>query len=238
MFFQDSVFNYRPIMHGLFWEYRSPKDDYFNVWLDWTGRQTYQQREAFFMAWSGRYNHGIFYGQHFLYMFHFAGSMNPHIPEPVQDNGLILTSIGLDFSGKANFEKLEMNVGWSQGLERDRGSNDGWIKPSGLLSELNVEYRGIGLLNTLYIGQRQQTFYHKHQNRLYWGDATYRVSRYNRADFYLNFTKTVKLTYTLHFLENRMYHEQSLYAIFNLDNFRKRKTDNYQRFWSDWFQTN
>ena len=242
MFFQDSVFNYRPVMNGLFWEYRSLKDDYFNVWLDWTGRQTYEHRETFFMAGSGRYNQGIFYGRHFIYMFHFAGTMNPNIPEPVQDNGLMLTSIGIDLAKKANFEKLELNIGWSQGLERNRGSDDGWIKPGGFLSELNVEYRGIGLFNTFYAGQGQQSFYNNFQNRLYWGDPAYRATQYNRTDFYVNFIKTgfanVKLIYTLHFLENKMFHEQALYAVFDLDNFRKRKPEKYQPFWKNLFNKN
>ena len=221
MFFQDSVFNYRPVINGLFWEYRSGKNDYCNVWLDWTGRQSYEQRESFFMAWSGRYNYGMFYGRHFFYMFHFAGSLNPSIHEPVQDNGLILTSIGFDLAEKTNFEKLEMNIGWSVGLDRDRGGNDGWKKPAGFLSELNVEYRSVGLLNSLYLGQGQQSLYNRHQNRLYWGDPAYRASKYNRADFYVNFIKNravnVKLIYTLHFLESKMFHEQALYAVFDLD---------------------
>ena len=230
MFFQDSVLNYRPVINGLFWEYRSKKDDYFNVWLDWTGRQSYDRREAFFMAWSGRYSYGMFYGQHFLYMFHYAASMNPLISEPVQDNGLVLTSIGVDLAGKTNFEKLEVNIGWSAGLDRNRGNNEGWKIPNGFLSELTVEYRGVGLFNTLYTGQGQQSFYSRHQNRLYWGDPLYRASKYNRTDFYVNFIKNsvvnVKLVYTLHFLESKMFHEQSLYAVFDLDNFSKKKPEN------------
>jgi hypothetical protein len=242
MFFQDSVLNYRPLINGLFWEYRSKKDDYFNVWLDWTGRQSEERRETFFMAWSGRYNQGIFYAQHFLYMFHFAGRMNPPVPEPVHDNGLILTSAGIDLAAKANFEKLELNIGWSVGLDRNRKSGEGWKKPQGILSELKVEYRGVGLLNTLYTGDGQQSFYSRFQNQLYWGDAAYRASKYDRADFYVNFIKTgaatVKLIYTLHILENKMFHEQSLYATIDMDNFRKKNPEKYKRFWSEWFKKN
>ena len=224
MFFQDSISNYRPVINGLFWEFRSQKDDYFNVWLDWTGRQSFDVREAFFMGWSGRYNRGMFYGQQFFYMFHYAGSLNRAIPEPVQDNGLILTSLGIDLTEKTMFEKLDVNIGWSVGLDRDRGSADGWITPHGFLSEIRAEYKNIGIFNTLYVGQGQQSLYKQHQNRLYWGDPTYRVSKYNRADVYVNFVKnpvvSVKLIYSLHFMENKMFHEQSLYATFDLDNFR------------------
>jgi len=239
MFFRDSVLNYRPIMNGLFWEFRSKKDNSANLWLDWTGRQSEQRREAFFMGWSGRVYFGFFYGQHLGYMFHYASSINPPTPEDVQDNGLILTSTGIDLAKKANFEKLELNAGWSAGLERDRGSNDGWQRSRGFLSELKIEYRGIGLLNTLYAGREQQIFYNRFPDGLYWGDEVYRASKYDRADFYVYFIKnqaaSVKFIYSLHFLENKMFHEQSLYATFDLDNLSKNKPEKYKRFWSDWF---
>ena len=235
MFFQDSILNYRPVINGLFWEYRSTKDDYFNCWLDWTGRQSINRRESFFMSFSGRYNLGLLYAQHFLYMFHYAASMNPTVHESLQDNGITLYSIGIDLAEKVNFEKLEMNAGWSIGLDRDRRSSKVWKKHNGFLSELNVEYRGVGLFNTLYLGKGQQTSYDIYRNKLYWGDATYRVSSYNRSDFYVYFIKndaaSVKLLYSLHFLEKKMCHEQSIYAVFDLNNFTKKVSKPYQRFW-------
>ena len=240
MFFQDSIQFYRPAVNGLFWEYRSPKDDYMKVWLDWTGRQTENHRETFLMGWSGRLNLGIFYGQHFGYMFHFASRMDPPTPDPLHDNGLTLTSIGIDLSEKANFEKLELNAGWSVGLERDRESGNGWQTPQGFLSELKIEYRGIGWLNTFYSGQQQQVFYNRYQNQLYWGDQAYRASKYDRADFYICFIKNhvvhVKFIYSLHFLEQKVFHEQSLFAAFDLDNFSKKKQKEYRYLWSNWFK--
>ena len=226
MFFQDSIAYYRPVVNGLFWEFYK-KDNYINVWLDWTSRQTETRREAFFMGWSGRYNLGVFYGQHFGYMFHFAGIMNPEIPEGLHDNGLILTSLGVDFARKTIFEKLEMNVGWSAGLERDRNYIDNWHTPQGLLSEIKIEYKGLGLFNTFYKGDGQQFFYDDHGSELYWGDRFYRTKQYNRTDLYLNFFKTsvvnVKLNFSFHFAEGKMYHQQSLYASFELDNLKKKK---------------
>ena len=240
MFFQDSVQYYRPVINGIFWEYRSKNDDYLNAWLDWTSRQTEKRRETFFMGFSGRLNLGLFYAQHFLYMFHFAGRINPPIPEKVHDNGLALTSIGVDLAEKADFEKLELNAGWSVGLEHDRGSDDGWQKPHGFFSELKIEYRGIGLLNTFYSGQEQQVYFYKHQNQLYWGDQAYRASKYDRADFYIQFIKNqavqVKLIYSLHFIENKMFHEQSLLAAIDLDNLSKNRQKEYRYFWSNWFK--
>ena len=240
IFFQDSINNYQPTMSGFFWELYNKKD-YFNLWLDWTGRQTDTRREAFFMGWSGKYNLGIFYGQHLGYMYHFAGNADD-IPESVQDNGLLLTSLGIDFAEKTGFEKLEANAGWSVGLEQDRETNDGFQKHQGFLSEIKVEYKGLGLLNTFYTGNKLQTSYEKYGKSLYWGDTNYRSKQYNRFDGYIHFLKTsavdVKFTYSLHFSKGNMYHEQLLHAIFRINNLPKKKTQkSYNYIWSNWFSS-
>ena len=225
MFFQDSIRNYRPMVNGFFWELYN-KNDYFNIWLDWTGRQSYTCREAFFMGWSGKYNYDVFYAQHVGYMYHFAASTNPHISEPVQDNGLLLTSLGIDFSKKAGFEKLDATVGWSLGLEQDRGTGDGFQRHHGFLSEIKVEYKGLGLFNTFYKGEKLQMSYDRFGKSLYWGDTNYRSGQYNRLDGYIRFVKTnavnIKFIYSLHFSEGDVFHGQALYATFNLDNLKKK----------------
>jgi hypothetical protein len=238
MFFQDSIKNYRPVLNGFFWEFNSGKNQ-ANIWLDWTGKQTHERRESFFMGWSGRYNPGIFYAQHFGYMFHYAKVKEPETDEPIHDNGLVLTSLGIDLASKTGFEKLEANAGWSVGLDRDRGS-EFWNKQHGFLSEIKVEYKGVGVFNTYYIGENQQVYYGNHGNELYWGDPIYRSKEYDRADFYIQFIKTnvvnLKFTYSLHFTERQMYHEQSLYATFDLDNLKnRRKEKKYNYLWDNWF---
>ncbi|MDR2118511.1 MAG: hypothetical protein LBP25_03125 [Tannerellaceae bacterium] len=240
MFFQDSILNYRPVIHGVFWEYRH-RHSYANVWLDWTGRQTRTRHEAFFMGWSGRYGFagGMIYAQHFGYMFHFAGMMNPVIDESIHDNGLMLTSLGLDLSEKTGFAKLEANLGWAIALDRDRGIGV-WNKPQGILAETKIEYRGLGLFNSWYKGGSQQVYYSDHGNLLYWGDPVYRATEYNRLDLYIRFIQTaavtLKFAYSLHFMEKNMYHEQAFYATFNLDNItRTTHEKKYRYLWDQWF---
>ena len=238
MFFQDSINYYRPVMNGLFWEY-GQDENYMNVWLDWASRQTYTRREAFFMGWSGRYNLNMFYVQHFGYMYHFAGLMAPEIPEALHDNGLLLTSLGIDLSSKTDFEKLEANAGWSVGLERDRDMG-AWHRPQGLMSEIKVEYKGLALFNTFYKGQSQQVFRNGHGSHLYWGDPFYRTRAYNRADLSLWFYKSevvnLKLTMSFHFTEQTMYHQQLFNASFDLDNFSRKGQKKYRYIWDHWIK--
>ena len=222
MFFQDSIAFYRPVMNGFFWEY-GRKNSFANIWLDWTGRRSFERNEAFFMGWSGRYQYSVFYAQHFGTMFHFAGIDNPEINDAVHDNGLILTSLGVDLSKlikSKKWKKLDFNAGWSVGLDRDRGAGF-WNTPMGLLSELRIEYGRFGLFNTYYKGRGQQKYYKQYGSQLYWGDRAYRADEYNRADFYIRFLSTkvvnLKLTYSLHFLERQLFHEQMLTASFYMD---------------------
>jgi hypothetical protein len=219
LFFQDSISYYRPNINGIFWEYRKSQS-YFNLWLDWTGRQSKIVREAFFMGFSGRYNRGIFYLRHFGYMFHFALKIDPVVEEALHDNGLFLTSAGIDFSGRTCFRKLETNAGWVFGLERSRADNTGWISLNGFLMETRLEYKWFGLFNTFYKGSGLMYFYRTYGNELYWGDPAYRVKTFDRSDFYINFLQNravnVQFTYSLNFMENRIYHEQMLKVTVNL----------------------
>jgi hypothetical protein len=237
MFFQDSIRNYRPVITGLLWEYRQEENS-AGIWLDWTGRQTHTQHEAFFMGWSGKYNLHVLYAQHFGYMFHLASVKQPVIPEAVHDNGLVLTSLGIDLAAISDFNQLEVNAGWTVGLDRDRGVNL-WNKQQGFLSEVKIEYRGLGLFNTYYKGESQQVFYGEHGNNLYWGDPVYRSSEYDRLDGYVLFLNTgvvqLKFVYSLHFLEHQLFHEQAFYATFDLDNLNNpKKTKPYRHIWDNW----
>jgi hypothetical protein len=221
LFFQDSILYYRPNINGIFCEVRR-SDYYFNLWLDWTGRQSATVHEAFFIGFSGRYRTGRFYLQHFDYMFHFASVRRPVVEEALHDNLMILTSAGIDLAGLTIFDKLCTDAGWVTGLERARADNTGFLTHNGLLVQSTLEYRMFGLFNSFYIGGRQMSFYRDHGSELYWGDPIYRAGTYNRSDIYINFIRnkavSLRLDYSLHFAEGRIYHEQSLKVAFNLNN--------------------
>ncbi|MGD0342108.1 MAG: hypothetical protein ABSA76_10440 [Bacteroidales bacterium] len=220
IFFQDSISYYRPNINGIFVGL-SDKQNFLSLWLDWTGRQSTTVHEAFFVGMSGRYNIGIFYVQHYDYYFHYAMLMNPVVDEALHDNALFLTSAGINLSGKLFLNKLEANAGWVGALERARAENTGWIFMNGLFSEIRAEYRCIGLFNTFYTGHGLMYFYNNHGNNLYWGDPIYRAKTSDRLDAYLDFIRSSKInlemTYSLHFLEGRIYHEQMLKLKVNLD---------------------
>jgi hypothetical protein len=221
VFFQDSLYYYRPNVEGMFVEL-TREWGYVNLWLDWTGRQSVEVHESFLTGISGRYDRGIFYLRNFGYLYHFARKKDPVIDEAFHDNLLFYTSLGIDLSGRTFLEVLDLNAGWVAGLERARAENTGWIKLHGMLLEARAEYRNIGLFNTFYSGEGLMYFYGDHGTDLYWGDPAYRAKSYNRTDMYIRVFKekrlNLELIWSLHFLESRVYHEQILRVKVDLNN--------------------
>ena len=226
IFFQDSVFYYRPNINGMFLEMVDERK-YFNIWLDWTGRQSETVREAFFAGLSGRYWYRNFYASHFSYMFHYASRLDPVIHQPLHDNMLFLTSLGWDLSQSTFFTKLDLNAGWVLNLERERTGKAEWISRNGLLVELCAEYNFAGILNIFYAGKGMMSYYGDHGNRLYWGDPVYRAGTYDRLDLYIKFLRKertdIRLTWSLHFMEGSVYNEQMLKVSIDIQNPRRLK---------------
>lgn len=220
IFFQDSLAYYRPNINGVLWEFNY-KNFHANSWLDWTGRQDYDVNEAFLLGLSGRFNKAILYFQYFSYLNHFAAKKDPVVSESLHDNAQVLVSAGIDLSGKTIFDVLDFNAGWTLGVDRSRSEHSGWINQHGFISEQRLEYHGLGLFNSLYIGEGQMHFYYKHANKLYWGDPIYQAKKYNRSDLYLSFLRKknidAKVIYSLHFAEGRIYHEQIIRLSLNVE---------------------
>jgi len=221
LFSQDSLYYYRPNVEGISAEL-TREWGYIGLWLDWTGRQSTEVNETFFAGINAKYRENIFYLIHSGYMFHFASKKEPVVEEALHDNMLFLTSIGIDLSGKTFLDKLDISAGWVAALERARADNTGWIKLHGMLLEARAEFRGIGLFSTYYSGDRLLQFYGDHGNDLYWGDPAYRSGNYNRTDVYMKFFRNrmldMEITWSLHFLESTVYHEQMLKVKVNLSN--------------------
>jgi hypothetical protein len=236
IFFQDSISNYRPVMNGIFWQIYN-ETNYVNVWLDWTSRQTETRHETLMVGGSGRYNYGDFFLQAYGYYFHYARLLHPVEFQPLVDNALMLASIGYSKEETKYGPYLDIRLGWTLGLERERLDN---IKhtPGGLLSELRIGYRGVSIFNTLYKGTGQMIFIEKYANKLYWGDQVYQLGFYDRLDANLNFISNafvnLNLTYSLHFCEGKVYHEQILKAGFNLESNQKKKCLNQKFIWDSW----
>lgn len=237
MMFSDSVMWERPAVNGFSIEYKHNKS-YANFWLDWTSFDDGVSLESFYLGWSGRWQKGIFYGQHFGYMFHsviydYTASSATPSGISVKENIKTISSLGADLTDRTPFDRLESNIGLSASLERNRLTGE-YHTPIGLLWQTDMEYRGIAIGNTLYLGSSQQRMYNVFGNYLYWGDLMYKLPFYNRTDLTLHFYKSnilnISLEFSLHFGEGRLYNQQILRSSFNLNNLNGRKLDKSYRY--------
>jgi hypothetical protein len=87
--------------------------------------------------------------------------------------------------------------------------------------ETRLEYKWIGMFNTFFSGNNMMYYYNVLGNKLYWGDPSYRSGTSDRSDFYIRFLQSrgvdLQFTYSLTFMESRVYHEQMLKLIVNLN---------------------
>ncbi len=212
-FFQDSIYYYRPVMTGFYFGI-GDESDYLDLWLDWSGRKSAQVRESFFAGVTGRTGGGLFFARGTGLMFHFAGKDDPGEDDALHDNMLFQAVAGIDLSDRTLFEKFELEAGWVTGLERARAENTGWISSNGFVADATLENGFAGLKASFYTGTGLMHFYEDHGNQLYWGDSSYRTKNYGRTDLYIRFlrerTVDLQLTWSVHFMESRVFNEQML----------------------------
>jgi hypothetical protein len=188
----DTFQYFRPNVEGILLNYSTEKFRH-NVWIDWTGRQTYDTRERFMLGFSGWAKMGIFTYQHHFVMSHVAHTSNPAAGHHLRDNGGFSILLGLDLSHRFGLDSLAFSAGFLGSYDRLRGVYD-MVTPFGWLGELEAVYRGFGVHGTIYSGDSQDIIS---------GDGFYRSTFYSRADAYYQVSRPGiqgRLQFSFHFM--------------------------------------
>lgn len=192
----DTFQYFRPNVEGIFMNYRTENFGH-NIWIDWTGRQSYEKREMFMLGFSGWARRGILTYQHHFIMSHVAHTIDPDPDQHLQDNGGFAVMVGLDLTSVSGLDTLTVSSGILGSYDRLRGVYDmdfsmGW------LTEMEARYKGFGLHGTIYSGDSQQIIS---------GDGFYKSSFYARADAFYQVSGPViqgRLQCSFHFLPDMM----------------------------------
>ncbi|MDR0688202.1 MAG: hypothetical protein LBF55_05895 [Prevotellaceae bacterium] len=222
--FYDSIAYLRLNSGNIFWRISGERWR-TDIWLDWVGHQTEMQREAFLVGIAGKYQLKRAYAALQSYMHHFAtvaGIGNQHIV----DNGMARPCLGVSLPVNFLLDSLNINAGLLASYSRERGVDERYRFSTGFISELLIEKFGIGLKNTLYIGDNQLPLYEKYSaERLYWGDPFYRNTFYNRSDFYVQLFGSsrvqARFTWSLHAAAGLLSHQQAFTLNVSLDSRQK-----------------
>ncbi len=90
------------------------------------------------------------------------------------------------------------------------------------MGEIVFENKLGGLDSKIYLGDPRMILYQKYGNQLYWGNPFMQSGKYAENKFYIkifnNERVKAKIGYTLHFAENKIYHEQLLTLNASLEN--------------------
>ncbi len=105
-FFKDSVRFFRPIMHGLYLKINNSNNDFFNIWMDWTGYGSKNIRESFFIGASGLKRKGVLFGEMQSYLFHFANTTPSTESFNVSEQFQMHLSAGASYSNDTGLDTL------------------------------------------------------------------------------------------------------------------------------------
>lgn len=219
-FFKDSVNHFLPLIEGVFFRIGSG-DNFFDAWMDWTGYATPTTRENFFIGFSGKAAHELFFADFQSYMFHYANT-RPSTPDwGVSENMQLQASVGLQYDNPGKVEGM-VSAGILVGYERNRHVEGTLFKPVGFTARLNAEYHGIGTQNTFYVGDPRMRLFETFGGDLYWGTPFLRGKSYAESEWYIRFPKTrrtkAQLNLNLHFSEGNLFFQQMLNVSVDIGN--------------------
>ena len=226
-FFKDSVRYFRPIMHGLYLKINNSNNDFFNIWMDWTGYGSKNIRESFFIGASGLKRKGVLFGEMQSYLFHFANTTPSTESFNVSEQFQMHLSAGVSYSNDTGLDTLQFDVGGLIGLERDRGVDKGFDKPIGITMRFNIEYNGLGTDNIAYFGNQRMSFYDRHGDDLYWGSPFLRGKSYVESKWYARLIKSDRVNanigLNMHMSEKQLLFQQSITLSVNINKQRDTK---------------
>lgn len=206
---KDPILYFRPNIEGFLFSYSNRKVEQ-KVWIDWTSKQTDQDREGFVVGHSGTFMYKQFYFSHFFTLWHNALPAVQNSNDHIQDNAAFMAKVGVDLSEGTFLGSLDLNIGGLMSFDRLRNVYD-WRSPKGIVASIYLDYRSFFLYNEFYIGEEQFIGH---------GDPFYDSKRYDRLDIGWNAFKTrhldASISLSLHFTPQAMSNQQMINLRYNL----------------------
>ena len=225
----DSLSYFYPNIQGALLQYESHLG-YVEAMLDWRGLQRQDQREMFRIVINGEYIHSGFFrysagGMAQLnHKANYADGVMPH--EGVADDAYVSPSISIDFAPPTPLDTLSLRASYIYGFQRYRKLSETY-HVHGMLLELHLNWRWLGLKNTFYYGGNLMPLYYRFSTDLNQGDPFYRAPLYNRTDLYVRFINksfvTCYFSWNMHYVKDGgLQHQQQFIARFSLEPLLKR----------------
>lgn len=217
----DTLNYYRPNVEGglakIKWAFGEE-----TIWCDWTSRQTDTVKETFLAGFSGKMKFGMFYFDHYAYMYHSAGAAIRDPNDPIRDNGGGAAYAGIDLSEVTELDELQFDLGMLVSYDRFRPNPYGFTR--GAMFRAKAYYKTLGIDASYYRGDKVE---------LYYGDKFYRSGNYARIDLmwflYKGEKVQAKINLAFHITEEGLDSSQQFFIHVLYSPFSKKqvKTENY-----------
>ncbi len=173
----DTLQYYRPNVEGMFGKY-SWDWGYQAGFVDWTGRQTDEVREAFLAGFFGKMNMNSLFFENYLIMYHLAHTAIDNPEDHIQDNAAMAFYLGADLKNLIPLQVATIKAGTMGSLFRERSITDGYVKAWSFVGELYGETKKFAFKTTWHQGKG---------HRITFGDRFYDADSYIRTDLYWKF---------------------------------------------------
>lgn len=168
IFSSDYIF-YNNLMSGFMGSYSKGKS-YVELALDWEGMRSELSREKFRLLSSGRHYLGGFYYGYNASLYHFA-VQDDGVNSNIVDYSVVNPAVGYGYRGVVDFSA---KAGVIFTAQRDRHVSIDWQTPT--MGELSLEfgYKGLSIVNELYIGSNINPYFYDNGYELYPNEPFFR----------------------------------------------------------------
>lgn len=220
-YIRDTFQYFRPNMTGLFYQYTG-KNQFINLWMDWTGAQSATTRETFFVGLSGEQRFKWFFISLLGYYYHYSHTRPVSGDGFVHDNGQGQIGIGIDFSERAkHLHVMRLQAAFMLGYECKRDHQTPVRTPMGLVVDLHAQYWRIGTHTLYYYGQERYTAPTDVWTNTYWGNPFLKSKSYLESQWYVEFFKNdfveAKAAFVFHLQGTRLGTQQLVQLSVNLN---------------------
>jgi hypothetical protein len=209
----DTLLYYRPNIEGMYGRYNWDWGHQLGF-IDWTGRQTTERREAFMACFSGEMRYKSFFFQNYLTLYHYAETALEVESIHIKDNLGGIFYLGSDLEKLIPLKKAYIKAGILESSLRERGVTDGFVNALSFIGELYGESDHFALHATFHQGKGHQ---------LMNGDRFYDVDSYLRTDLIWKFIEKQhiqgRLKICFHLIEgNDLDQSQQLSLVYRFGN--------------------
>lgn len=199
--------------------------------IDWTGQFEKYTRESFVVKSYGKFEHQDFPYLSLAYTYAMNHYSNNELLNGVVDNMWLYPHIGFNLAPLTPLSRLGGKLGWLNTFQNNRVENQGYACPGGFQMELEIEYKGFGVNDILYLGPNLMPYYNYvdqqgivYGDNLYFSEMFYQTTSgvYNRLEAYwrynLNDMLSVKISSVHHCVGKEWGWQQVVRLYVNLNN--------------------